>query len=113
MKIYRLLPDNDHFHNFALSNGSKSEVFRRFDGRPMRDGWRPPAITAADTDDELALLADHALLGAIPLFSERAVQILGGVLDMCGELLPVDYPRKKYFAFNVTKLVDALDQKRS
>lgn len=112
-QIYRLMPDNDRFHNFALRDEAKSEVYRRFDGRPLRDSWVPLEITAADTDDELAMLGDHALLGTIPVLSRRAVDALRDLLEPAGEFLPLVYERAEYMAFNVTRIIDALDEGKS
>ena len=113
MRVYRLDPDNDHLHNFALVNESAGAIYHRFNGTPVGGEWEPLEIMAVDTDDELALLSDHALLGTIPVFSERAVAALGEMLQANGELLPLVYERQPYFAFNATTVVDALDEGRS
>jgi hypothetical protein len=113
MTVYRLDPDNDHFPNFALVDESAGPIFRRFDGTPIGVDWRPLDISAEDTDDELALLGDHALLGTIPVFSERAVAALGDVLRRNGELLSLIYSRQSCLAFNVLTICDALDSSRS
>lgn len=111
--VYRLDPDNDHFHNFALVDESAATIYHRFNGTPLGSEWRPLEIMAVDTDDELAVLGDHALLGTIPVFSERAVTALADVLRGNGELLPLAYARQPYLAFNTTTVVDALDASRS
>lgn len=113
MTVYRLDPDNEHFHNFALVEEGAAAIYRRFDGGPLRAEWKPLEIMAVDTDDELALLGDHALLGTIPVLSERAVDALADVLQANGELLPLIFRRKPYFALNVTTVTDALDESRS
>src|SRR5688572_30597689 len=111
--VYRLQPDNDRFHNFALVDESATAIYYRFDGTPFGGEWTPLQLTAVDEDDELALLGDHALLGTIPVFSERAALVLSDVLKANGELLPLEYSRQPYFAYNVTTVVDALDEDRS
>lgn len=113
MKVFRLDPDNDRFHNFALVDDQAAGVYHRFDGTPLRDVWLPLEIMAVDADDELAQLGDHALLGTIPVFSESAVASLRDLLESHGELLALAYPRRQYFAYNVTRVVDALDEGRS
>lgn len=113
MSVYRLKPDNDQYHNFALVEDRHSAIFHRSNGTPMLQDWTPVRITAADTDDELAVLADHALLGTIPVVSDYAAQALTDILTANGELLPLVYPRRPYFAYNVTNVVDALDEQRS
>lgn len=113
MIVYRLEPEDDRFHNFALVEESAGTIFHLFDGTPRGSEWQPLEIMAVDTDDELASLGDHALLGTIPVFSERAVAALKDVLETHGELLPLIYSRQPYFAFNVTRIVDGLDEERS
>jgi len=113
MTVYRLDPDNDHFHNFALVEESAAAIYRRFDGTPLKGDWKPLEIMAVGTDDELALLGDHALLGTIPVLSKGAVDTLSDVLEANGELLPLIYGRKPYFALNVTTVADALDESHS
>lgn len=112
-RVFRLEPDNERFVNFALVDDDLSHIFREFSGRPLRSSWRTPAIMVADSDDELAALADHALLGTIPVLSEAAVVELRDLLEPNGELLPLGYSRRSYFAYNVTTFVDALDETRS
>lgn len=112
MRVYLLDPDSDRFHNFAVVDDSASRIHHQFDGRPMLD-WEPMRIMAADTDDELAVLGDHALLGTIPVFSQAAANALGDMLRKNGELLPLQYARRPYFAYNVTTVIDCLDRDQS
>lgn len=113
MAVYRLDPDSRHFHNFAPADKPAIDFYHRFDGTPLAHEWTPLEITAVDEDDELAVLGDHALLGTIPVFSEPAVSILSDFLEQNGELLPLVYSRGRYFAYNVTTVVNALDEDRS
>lgn len=75
MTVFRLDPDSDHFHNFALVDESDATIYRQFDGTPFGAKWHPLTIMAVDTDDELAILGDHALLGTMsfPRFDGRGV----------------------------------------
>ena len=109
MKVFRLDPDYDRFHNFALVDETKATIYDRFDGTPMTAEWKVLDVMAVDTDDELAVLGDHAVLGTVPVLSERAVIALTDVLQANGELLPVLHGKARYFAFNVTTVVNALD----
>ena len=68
---------------------------------------------AVDTDDELANFGDHALLGTIPVLSERAATALAEILRENGKLLPLMLGTARYFAFNVTTVVNALDTVRA
>lgn len=113
MRVYELRTQKDRYCNFALRDEHLNSIFNEFDGRSLAEDWVPLPIKAADEDDEVAELADYALLGTIPVFSERAVDALSGVLRQNGELLPLLYERRPYFAYNVTTVIDALDQQRS
>lgn len=113
MKVYELIPNSREYHDFALANGESRQVFARFDGRPLRSDWAPPAVTAADEDDELARFADYALLGTIPVFSSGAVAALRSLLEPNGELLPLKYGRGSFFAYNTTRFLDALNETES
>ena len=102
MTVYRLEPDNDRFHNFALVDANRADLYHRAAGTPLGNSWVPPEVMPADTDEELALLAGHALLGIIPIVSERATATLADLLTTNGELLPLRFSHASYFAYNVT-----------
>jgi hypothetical protein len=108
--VYELRTRSDRYANFAFWDQRDNARFQDFDGRSLARAWQPPAIKAADERDDSATLGDYALLGTIPVFSQRAVDFLGDMLRSNGELLPLLYGRAEYFAYNVTRLVPALDQ---
>lgn len=70
-------------------------------------------MKVADQDDSSAELGDFALLGTVPIFSATAVDALLDLLRPNGELLPLRYARKEYMAYNVTRVIDALDEQQS
>lgn len=113
MKVYELQTDRERFCNFALADERGSWIHSAFDGRPISHRWEPYRITAADEPDAAAQLADYALLGVIPVFSRRAVDALRDVLRANGELLGLRYSRGDYYAYNITTVLDALDEERS
>jgi hypothetical protein len=111
--VYLLSPAETKYCAFATKDGADVTIYERFNGQPMATDWQPVAITAADEDDETALLADHTLLGVVPVFTVRAVEVLLDFLRPNGELLPLRYGRAEYMAYNVTRVVDAPDESRS
>lgn len=113
MKVYRLQTDTERYCSFALVDEANAGIYWSFDGRSLRSSWEPLSITAADEDDATAEMADFALLGTIPIVSERAVEVLRDLTLRCCEILPLVYSRQAYFALNVMTVVDALDEKRS
>jgi hypothetical protein len=50
------------------------------------------------------------LTGAIPVFNRRAVEALADFPGPNGELPPITCQGEEHFLFNVTRLVDALDE---
>ena len=46
----------------------------------------------------------------VPVFSPKAVTVLEEFLKPNGELLPISCDGEKYFLFNATRVVDALDE---
>lgn len=114
MKIFELKADPKRYCNFALADASESWIYDdAFNGRPLAAEWKTLRITAADEDDATAELPDFALLGIVPVFSLRAMDALLDMLRAAGELLPLRHPRAEYVAFNVTRVIDALDEARS
>jgi hypothetical protein len=57
--------------------------------------------------------SDYPGCWMIPIFSRRAVDVLGDLLAEDGELLPLDCDEGEYFAYNVTRIIDVLDKERS
>lgn len=111
--VHQLRQNPERFCSFAANVGSKHAIYHRFDGTPLGAAWKELAIHAADEPDERAQLPDFALLGLVPVFSEQAVNALRDILEANGELLPLQHARRKYFAYNVTTVLDALDEERS
>lgn len=113
MNVFRLMTDPERYCNFAVRHAKDAGILDAFDGRPLATEWEAPDITAADVDDDLADLPDYALLGTVPVLSARATVALLDVLRFAGELLPLRYRRAEYLAYNVTRVVDALDERGS
>jgi hypothetical protein len=49
----------------------------------------------------------------VPAFSSRAMRALRDLLEGHGDILPTTIEGEKYFLFNVTKVIDALDEANS
>jgi hypothetical protein len=114
INVYSLLPTPDRLCSFAFANPADDPIFRQFDGHPMAAAWKAVPITPADREDNDDVeLLDHNLLGIIPIFSVRAVDVLLDLLRPNGELLPLRYARAEYMAYNVTRVIDALDESGS
>lgn len=113
MKVYKLLADPKRFSNFAFTSEADAPIYRKFDGQPLAKDWQAADITPADVDPYEAELGDFAMLGTIPIFNVRAATLLLPMLKPNGELLPLKFDREEYLAYNVTRVIDALDEARS
>ena len=92
------------------------EVFWSFDGSRRAEKWKPIEVRRVRADkrqefkaSDFPWLGDHALI-----MRARALEMLRGVLEPHGEILPLTTDDGvKLFVFNVTTVLDALDEDRS
>jgi hypothetical protein len=113
MKVHILDADVDKYRGLYYTNNDRvTEFNRRFNGTPMKSSWRivkdfafvPADLPKGDTPG----LSSH-----IPVFNMKAARILADYLESSGEFLPIICDGEKYFLFNATRVVDALDEKNS
>lgn len=93
-------------------NSDRLEYFHdHFVGRPMAEGWSPPAFTVrAKSKKTRDFLAWE---NTAPLLSARARRVLEPLLAPHAEFLPfATFGRDDYFALNVTTVLDVLDLSR-
>jgi hypothetical protein len=111
MKVYELGADSDHYESLLMTVGDLFEFARRFNGKPMRRPWSDVKI---GKDPRCMPKGDFpSLIPGVPVFSLRAVTELRNLLVGNGEILPVKIVGEEYFLFNVTRVVDALDEDSS
>jgi hypothetical protein len=109
MNVYHLKADAEPFQSLALASEEEwPKIEDRFDTTPIGTAWSPPAVRVIYEDDEPT---DFTNLAAIPAFSARAQEALGGLLREHGELLELD--GADFSLLNVTSAPDALDEERS
>jgi hypothetical protein len=117
-KVYKLskIHDDPRYEGFMSPEGHFLRTFpRRRRSRKWRvfrvgKGWRTPTLGG-----RVRLFNDYPCVDlGIPAFSERAVKVLRDFLEPNGELLPIrSQDGRKFFAYNVTKVADVLDRRRS
>lgn len=110
MNVFILDADVNKYRGIYYTNEDDIVEFnRRFDGAPLGKRWTgkekfsltPERLPKGDTPG----LSSH-----IPVFSARALKVLADFLERRGELLPILCDRETYFLFNVTHVIDALDE---
>lgn len=113
MNVYILDADVEKYLSIYYSNSDDIVEFnRRFDGSSLKKSWTGKEEFEFG-QDRLPKGDTPGLSSHIPVFSPRAVEILADLLKDGGELLPITCEGEDYFLFNVTRLIDALDQDES
>ena len=114
MDVYALYPDcKDEYREITMGSGKLDEFLWRFDGTPMEGRWTDVAFT---WDPETAGLpkGDYPfLMLGLPIFTRRAIEDLGDLLEGNGEIIPTTCEGDQIFFFNVTRIIDALDESDS
>lgn len=114
MNVYKLSADANRYQNFVLTNKDDWNMFMfgRFDGHSMKTEWSPLEMTLlrdANEDHRDRPQSDFPSIGGVvPVFSKRAVDALHDLLEVNGELLPLRSESGSYFAYNPTRIVNAL-----
>lgn len=114
MRVFELRPDVESYRLLDVLNDADMRVLSNLHDGPVGAAWQP--LRVEWIEDKLNAgkpTSDFPTLGTIPAFSERAVDALLDLLIENGEILPLDSPVEKYFAYNATRRLDALDEERS
>ena len=112
MNIYILEADANRYQNLGLVDETADwEIIYRCNGLPEAATWQPLRVEVIhDGGQDLLPPSDFpSLFSHLPVFSKRAAKVLEPVLKGNGELLPLDCKEGDYVAFNITKVIDALD----
>ncbi len=111
MKVYLLRADSDHYESLIMPGGDLYECARCFNGKPMK---KLSTDLRIKKDPRRLPKGDFpSLIPNVPVFSPRAVETLRDLLEGNGEILPVMSSGDRYFLFNVTRVIDALDEPNS
>jgi len=116
MSIWRVINNAEKYKRVQLVNFDEQwEIFAyRFIGKPLLSDW--PEVRVKFYRDESNLLKPDimTLAGSNPLiFTHRALQILGPILGDSIEVLPIKHGRAVWYAINILRVKDCLDQKKS
>jgi len=117
-QVYLLLPDPDRYQWVFPVRKEDQAVLKRFRGEPIHGTWKPPLqveIRRKNDHGKVLREADFpcSFWPGVYVFSDRAVTALHDLLEGRGELFPLSCPDGTYFAFNVTRVVEALDTEHS
>lgn len=117
MDVHLLRPDSSRYEVLVLEcEDDAGRMLEASAGRPVHGAWMPVPVRVFREDD------DHksrprsdfpSLSGFVPVFSCRAASALAEFLMPNGEVLPLTCSEGEYLAYNVTSIVDALDEAHS
>lgn len=75
----------------------------------LASSWKAPKVTG-----RVQKFNDYPCINLIyPVFSKKACDALSDLLLPNGELLPLRFRGGDYYAYNITRIVDVLDRKKS
>lgn len=114
MNIYQLWAQSNDYQSFELVDRDW-QFFQTFDGRSHASGWVPLRVKLLDDPEEPPLPAsDYPCLSlTVPVLSRKAKDCLEDIIAPHGEFLPMLTTLGEYYVFNVTTLLDALDEQKS
>lgn len=113
MNVYIARADADQYQALrAVREADLDRLLDGFKGVPMADVWTPIPVETrvVEAPDAARTPSDFPSFGARPAFSAHAIEELADLLEGRGELLPLLSSDGEYYAFNVLRLVDALDE---
>lgn len=114
MRVYELKSDVENYRWLTMVREEDFDALTSFDGTLVGAAWKPYTVEPISDDLNAGRsLSDFPTLGTVPTFSQRAVDTLLDVLVENGEVLPLTSEAGNFYAYNVTLVVDALDEERS
>lgn len=109
MNVYIFDADVNNYRGLYLNAEGVMDFMRRFNGKPIKRSWtteqRLKFVPRFGPKGDCPNLGSH-----VPVFNSEAVKVLADLLKSNGELLPAICDKEKYFLFNVTRILDALDE---
>ena len=115
MNLFVLRADVNNYRSVIYTDEDDIIEFnRRFNGSSLKKTWTSQYKFRFARNPRLSAKGDTPGLSShIPVFSSRAVTALSDLLQGNGELLPIVCDDEYYSIFNVTRVVDALDEENS
>jgi hypothetical protein len=98
-----------------VGEGASLKFGSLFRGKAQSENWVPPKMELHSEDEGKKLgYSDAPTVNSEALiFRPSVVAAMGDMLRQYGELLPLDCPGEDLVVYNVTRLIDALDEERS
>lgn len=116
MNIYLLEAEKERHQALTHLTDNFFEFADQFCGRSI--GSIPDTVKLKlinNTDDGKYLLPTDFpfIVQIVPMFSQRAIDILGDLLRESGQVFPIQCEGEIYYAFNATNIIDAFDRENA
>jgi hypothetical protein len=111
LKIYRLVPDVNHYQSFFPEDEKVwSTDVLTFDGRTKASNWVAPPLFILHPKYKRG---NFFSFGGTIVLDARATELLRDFLEMSGELLPLRHEGAEFTVLNITECVNVLDQDKT
>jgi len=112
--VYKLSSQANDYAALQLVDDYDLDRFDAFDGTPIAASWEPLRMFWETENGAFAPSDFSRVPGTGLIFSARALEALSDLLEGRGELLALEVADgSDYHLFNVTRVIDALDEERS
>ena len=113
--MYRLQPEREGFRWLTMAQEPDLGLLAVLQGLPAAGHWTTPSVATLEMDFEgrTLPLPDFPVFATAAAFSRRAVDVLLDLLIEGGEILPLACEEGDFFVYNVTRVLDALDEDAS
>ena len=110
--VYRLRPIYDKYECIVLNNPETDySILYRFNGKPI-DNWTNIEVVIEGKKKlkkgDFLDLSTH-----IPVFNKNAISCMREILSPYGQILPLNCRGGDFFAYNVTTVIDGLNEEKS
>ena len=109
MKIWQLCFDVNNYANLQAIPPLTADEIQSFNGSKKLADWSPRRVEPIETDLELG----DAPGFTIPVFGQKACDVLVPLMEHDVELLPLACSKGTFFGVNVTNLLDVIDYESS
>ena len=109
MKIWQLCFDVNNYANLQAIPPLTADEIQSFNGSKKLADWSPRRVEPIEIDLELG----DAPGFTIPVFSQKACDVLVPLMEHDVELLPLTCSKGAFFGVNVTNLLDVIDYENS
>lgn len=112
MNVYRLRLDSNNYQRFLPEDERIWKTERlTMDCTRKLPGWIPPSVYVPNPTLKKGTFF-HLCSGAF-VTDKNATEKLRDLLEMAGELLPIDYKSEPYWLLNVTECMDCLNHEQT